>query len=323
MKVAIENNPYIWHNKVNTHNMLKTIILLITTLIVIPVIAFYFDEPLTLLQKDSLVFALFLMFGVAMYCFVVGELTHNNSQVDKLWSIVPIGYATFFAYVSDWQPRVTLMAFLVAVWGIRLTYNFSRRGAYSWKFWSGEEDYRWQVLRNDPMFNSKWKWTAFNLFFICLYQNGLILMFTLPAVKAMDSNRPLSFWDYFLTGLILIAIAVEYIADQQHYDYQTEKYRRINSGEPLEDVYADGFVSSGLWKYSRHPNYAAEQSIWVLFYFFSVIATGHVLNWSAAGCLLLILLFQGSADFSEKISTSKYKKYEEYIKSTGRFFPKF
>lgn len=302
--------------------MLKTIILLITTLIVIPVVAFYFDEPLTPLQKNSLAVAVMLMLGVAAYCFIVGELTRNNSQVDKLWSIVPIGYAAYFAYASAWQPRVTLMALLVAVWGIRLTYNFSRRGAYSWKFWSGEEDYRWQVLRNDPMFNSKWKWTAFNLFFICLYQNGLILLFTLPAVKAMDSTLPLTIWDYVLASLILLTIAIEYIADQQQYDYQTEKYRRIKSGEPLEGSYSDGFVSNGLWKYSRHPNYAAEQTIWVLFYLFSVIATGHILNWSAAGCLLLILLFQGSADFSEKISAGKYPKYGAYIKSTGRFFPK-
>jgi steroid 5-alpha reductase family enzyme len=302
--------------------MLKTIILLITTLLVIPVVAFYFDEPLTTLQKDSLTFATMLMLGVAAYCFVVGELTHNNSQVDKLWSIVPIAYASYFAYASDWQPRVTLMALLVAVWGIRLTYNFSRRGAYTWKFWSGEEDYRWQVLRNDPMFNGKWKWMAFNLFFICLYQNGLILLFTLPAVKAMDSELPLTLWDYALAVLILLAIAIEYIADQQQYDYQSEKYRRINSGEPLEGAYADGFVSSGLWKHSRHPNYAAEQSIWVLFYFFSVIATGQFLNWSAAGCLLLILLFQGSADFSEKISAGKYKNYTTYLNKTGRFFPK-
>ncbi len=302
--------------------MLKTIIILLVTLFVIPVLAFYFDEPLSVVQRNTIIQSVIVMLCVAAYCFVVGEVTNNNSQVDKLWSIVPIFYSAYFAYASNWQPRILLMAVLVAVWGIRLTYNFSRRGAYSWKFWSGEEDYRWQVLRQDPLFGSKWKWTAFNLFFICLYQNALILFFTFPAVKAMESKMPLTIIDFILAAIILIAILIEYMADQQQYDFQTEKHRRIKQGEALSDAYINGFLSQGLWKYSRHPNYAAEQTIWVLFYLFSIIATGHFLNWSAVGCLLLILLFQGSADFSEKISASKYENYSNYIKHTGRFFPK-
>ncbi len=303
--------------------MLKTILLLITALIVIPLCAFYFDQPLTTLQAHMLKVSTYMMLGVAAYCFIVGELTNNNSQVDKLWSIVPIFYALYFAYASTWQPRVTLMAILVAIWGIRLTYNFSRRGAYSWKFWTGEEDYRWQVLRSDPMFNTKLKWSAFNLFFICLYQNGLILLFTLPALMASASESGLCIWDYLLTFLFIGAVIIEYIADQQQYNFQTEKYRRINSNETLSNGYENGFVSSGLWKIVRHPNYAMEQLIWIVFYLFSIVATGKILNWSAVGCILLLLLFQGSADFSEKISTGKYPKYKDYIKNTGRFFPKF
>ena len=72
----------------------------------------------------------------------------------------------------------------------------------------------------------------------------------------------------------------------------------------------------------RHPNYMAEQAIWVCVYFFSVIATGAWINWSLAGCLLLIILFQGSSDFSEAISAEKYPLYKEYQKKVGRFIPK-
>jgi steroid 5-alpha reductase family enzyme len=71
----------------------------------------------------------------------------------------------------------------------------------------------------------------------------------------------------------------------------------------------------------RHPNYAAEQSIWIVFYFFSVVATGQWINWSIAGCLLLIVLFVGSSDFSESISKEKYPLYERYMKSVSRFLP--
>lgn len=303
--------------------MLKTIILLIAALVIIPLTAFYFDVPLTSLQITMLHTSVYVMLAVAAYCFIVGELTHNNSQVDKLWSILPIFYAGYFAYASGVNDRVTLMAILVAIWGIRLTYNFSRRGAYSWKFWGGEEDYRWQVLRKEPMFNTRLKWALFNLLFICLYQNTLILLFTLPSAMVACSDAPLNKWDYILALLILATIAIEFIADQQQWNYQKEKYRRIKAGEPLEGIYKDGFVSSGLWKYVRHPNYAAEQTVWILFYCFSIVATGKWLNWSAAGCILLILLFQGSADFSEKISASKYDAYSDYQKRAGKFLPKF
>jgi steroid 5-alpha reductase family enzyme len=72
----------------------------------------------------------------------------------------------------------------------------------------------------------------------------------------------------------------------------------------------------------RHPNYFSEQSIWLVFYLFSVAASGRWLNWSVMGIILLLLLFQGSADFSEKISAEKYPAYKDYLKRVPRFLPK-
>lgn len=80
----------------------------------------------------------------------------------------------------------------------------------------------------------------------------------------------------------------------------------------MEGQYASGFISSGLWGKMRHPNYMAEQAIWVSLYLFSVAATGAWINWSIAGCLLLVTLFQGSSDFSEAISVEKYPNYKRY-----------
>ncbi|MFN5008647.1 MAG: DUF1295 domain-containing protein, partial [Bacteroidota bacterium] len=111
-------------------------------------------------------------------------------------------------------------------------------------------------------------------------------------------------------------------ADQQQYDFQTEKYRRINAGEDL-GPYAAGFVSTGLWAKVRHPNYAAEQSIWIVFYLLGAHATGEWINWSIAGAVLLVILFKGSSDFSEEISSNKYPQYKEYQQNVGRFIPKW
>jgi steroid 5-alpha reductase family enzyme len=67
---------------------------------------------------------------------------------------MPGVYAWAMAYMSGFAPRQTLAASLVTVWGIRLTFNFARKGGYSWKFWEGEEDYRWAIVRRNPLFKS-------------------------------------------------------------------------------------------------------------------------------------------------------------------------
>lgn len=302
--------------------MIRTILILIFTLIILPIFAFYFDQPLNTLQKETLQVLLYIMLGTAIFAFVLGELTKNTSQVDKIWSIMPIIYVWYVAYASSWNERIVLMAILVSIWGIRLTYNFSRRGAYKLKFWEGEEDYRWEVLRQNPALSGKWRWTLFNLFFICLYQMTLILLFSLPALVVMQSTDvPLGIFDYVLAALMLGFILIETIADQQQWNFQNEKHRLLKAGEKLKEPYSLGFTHTGLWKYMRHPNYMAEQSVWIVFYFFSVAATGRWLNWSVAGVMLLLILFKGSSDFSEDISAKKYPEYKNYQKKVARFIP--
>lgn len=302
--------------------MLITILLLILSLIVVPFVSFYFGTPLNVSQDEILSFMFNAVGIVIAYCFVVGEFTRNNSQVDKLWSIIPIYYVWQMTSLGDFPDRMILMSCLVSFWGARLTFNFARRGAYTWKFWSGEEDYRWEILRKRPGFTNRFVWMLFNLFFISGYQNVLIFLFTLPILSALDSRAPqtLQIADLILAFLIVLAVVLEFIADQQQYEFQTEKHRRIKSGEEL-GPYAKGFIDKGLWGLVRHPNYAMEQSIWVLFYGFSIVSTGEWINWSLPGCALLIVLFKGSSDFSEAISAEKYPEYAAYQKRVPRFIP--
>ncbi len=303
--------------------MLKTILLLIVTLVLVPLVSFQFDEPLSEMQWHLLRNCLFIALGAALTCFATSEITRNCSQVDKIWSLLPIVYVWYITAETGCSERMVLMACLVTVWGARLTFNFARRGAYSIRFWSGEEDYRWGVLRKNPALNTPIRWMLFNLFFISLYQNGLILLFCLPILMAAAMpDLPLYGADYILAAAFLLFVIIETIADQQQWNFQKEKWRQIKAGEKTRGEYAQGFVSSGLWKWVRHPNFMAEQAIWICFYLFSVAVTGRWFNWSVAGSLLLLLLFQGSSDFSEGISASKYPAYADYQKRTGRFFPK-
>ena len=260
----------------------------------------------------------------ALFCFVVGELTRNNSQMDKLWSLLPIAYTWVIAVRGGMSTRLVVMAVLATLWGMRLTFNFARKGAYTLKFWEGVEDYRWSVLRAKKEFQPRWKWMLFNLFFISIYQNTLVLMTTFPALVLMNVELPFGWVDGLAAALMLGFIIYETIADEQQWAFQSTKWKLIGEGKKLEELpapYNLGFNTTGLWSRSRHPNYFAEQGTWCAFYLFSVAGGIGLINWSIIGALLLIVLFLGSSAFAEEISAGKYPQYANYCQQVPKFFP--
>jgi steroid 5-alpha reductase family enzyme len=302
--------------------IITTALLLGITLLVVPLFSYFFGTSLGPAEWEAINRLLIIAGVVAALTFIIGEITNNNSQVDKIWSLIPIAYTWVIADYGNYSIRLIIMSILVTLWGVRLTANFAMKGAYQWRFWGGEEDYRWQVLRQKPEFKPRWKWTLFNLLFISGYQNALILFFTLPTIIALQNpDVPIGILDYVAAALMLFFIIYEMIADIQHWNFQSKKWAQIQAGKVLSDEYKKGFLDKGLWAYSRHPNYFAEQAIWVSFYLFSVAAGGQWFNWSIAGCLLLVVLFQGSSNFSEEISNGKYPAYAAYQKRVPRFIP--
>jgi steroid 5-alpha reductase family enzyme len=304
-------------------------VLLGLSIIACPVLYFLVGPSFNALQLETFWILLIIAGGSALYCFVVGEISHNNSQMDKLWSILPVAYLWVIAGKGGFSPRLLMMASLVTLWGIRLTFNFARKGAYHLKFWEGKEDYRWQVLREKKEFQPHWKWVLFNLFFISIYQNVLVLLIALPALASMSSDAAFGWVDSLASGLLLFFLAYETIADEEQWRFQKEKWSLIRGGKKLEELplpYSRGFNTVGLWKVSRHPNYLGEQGIWLSFYLFSIGALGsfgvrYLFNWSIVGALLLVVLFLGSSSFAEEISSSKYPDYARYQKEVSRYFP--
>ncbi|CAJ1453019.1 unnamed protein product [Effrenium voratum] len=245
--------------------------------------------------------------------------TSDPSIVDRLWSIMPWLYTWHWFLSSCWSGqangRLLLMALLATMWGVRLTYNFYIKGGFS-----GGEDYRWAVVRR---WYPGWQWEVFNLVFICCFQQVAVMAFTVPAVAALQSTAPLQVADLLSAALFVALFIGETVADKQMFEFQTEKYRRKAAGEPLKE-YTDGFIQSGLWAYSRHPNYFCEVSMWWVFYLFSIPASGKVFNWTIWGAIFLSGLFVipgASLDITEALSTSKYPEYAKYQQRVSKFFP--
>jgi steroid 5-alpha reductase family enzyme len=263
-----------------------------------------------------------LMLTVAVVCFLVSEITRNYSQVDKLWSLMPVIYSliTLVAFPS---PRLWIMSSLVTIWGFRLSFNFYRKGGYNLIPWKGEEDYRWQIMRQQPILKRRISFSLFNLFFISFYQHFLILLFSTPLlIAAKYPDTGLNLTDILAASLMLLFIVVETISDNQQFRFQKLKRDIEGSEKPSSVSLKKGFLSDGLWRFVRHPNFASEQVIWISFYLFGVAASGKWINWTLAGPFLLVILFLGSTELTERISSKKYPGYATYKKEVPKFIPR-
>jgi steroid 5-alpha reductase family enzyme len=241
--------------------------------------------------------------------WLASVVTGNVSQVDRLWSIAPPLYVGWFAAQAGFaNVRLDVMTVLTALWGARLTYNFARKGGYR----PGSEDYRWPVLRRrmGPVL-----FQVFNATFIAPYQNLLLLLLALPAWAAQRS--PFGVGDGVATAAFLLFLVGETVADEQQWRFHVDKQARKARGEAVPAE----FVTTGLFRWSRHPNFFCEQAMWWTIYLFSVTSGAAWLNASIVGPVLLTLLFQGSTAFTERLTLEKYPSYAAYKRTTSRLVP--
>jgi steroid 5-alpha reductase family enzyme len=266
-----------------------------------------------MLSRMSPLTVILLVSGAACaFAWLASLVSGDTSWVDRSWSILPVIYVWIFASAAHLDnARLDVMAALVSVWGARLTFNFARKGGYS-----GVEDYRWGVLRSSM---PKWQFQLFNLYFIVIYQNVILVLLALPAWTAYQ-NRDTAFsvLDAVLAAAFLAFTITETVADEQQWRFQTWKRDEIAAGRSP----SPRFVESGLFRYSRHPNYFFEIAQWWIFFLFAAVAAQSVLQWSVIGALLLSLLFGGSTAFTEKITLSRYPEYALYQQRTSAIVPR-
>jgi steroid 5-alpha reductase family enzyme len=265
-------------------------------------------------NTDPLTSALWAAGGFAVLCWVLSIMTREYSWVDRLWSITPPLYALHFAAHAGFSDaRLSLMAALAVLWGVRLTYNFARKGGYK----GGGEDYRWSEIRQK--IGPVW-FQVLNATFLAPFQNYLLLLIVVPSYGAYRSaGAPLHGLDYAAATAFVIFLIGESVADEQQWKFQRAKHAAIARGETPPSA----FITTGLFRCSRHPNFFCEQAMWWAYYVFSVAAGAGWLNSTIVGAVLLTLLFQGSTHLTEKISARKYPAYAGYQRTTSRLIPWF
>jgi steroid 5-alpha reductase family enzyme len=198
----------------------------------------------------------------------------NASIYDPYWSVAPLAIAAFWllnpASINDIGLREAVVLILLAFWSVRLTFNWLRR-------WRGlnHEDWRYEYLREKTG-------RAFGLVnFLGIHLFPTVLVFSgclsLYAVLITGINS-FGLLDCLAIVVTAMAILIETKADRQLHDFISVNTKK---GQLL---------SSGLWGYSRHPNYFGEVLFWWGLFLFA-LAANITYWWTIIGPVMITLLF--------------------------------
>lgn len=279
-------------------------------------------------QADAYNATLALMVGVFALVFVASTWNDNYSWVDRSWSIVPVLYTWIIVLFKvregagggggggvgallDTPPVLFLAA--VTLWGIRLTYNFYRRGGYR----RGGEDYRWNHVRTWPLMGNPVVWTLFNLCVISFFQTWLLWAITLPMLSLpLEAASAL---DHLYVGVFLALLFWETVCDNQQWRFHQQK------AASREGVLKYGFCVTGTFGFSRHLNVFCEGSMWVTLATAAWCRRGSPMPlWQWAGSVALVVLVHFSTGvITERLTKRKYPLYAVYQRTTPMLFPAF
>jgi steroid 5-alpha reductase family enzyme len=249
------------------------------------------NEILWVLVASSLVMA-----GV----WEVQRRTRNTGFVDVAWSALMAAAAVWYSATGEgaFVPRLVL-AMLGGIWGSRLALYLLARVLHE------AEDGRYRFMRQH------WQDNQFKHFLFFQFQALLVLLFSLPFWAA--AQNPV---DGF-TGWVIAAIAVwalslgaESIADRQLDRFRSDP---TNRGKTCR---------SGLWRYSRHPNYFFE---WTHWFAYLLLAIGGPMAWLALigpVLMLISLCWLTGIPFTEaQALRSRGDDYRRYQRETSVFVP--
>lgn len=243
--------------------------------------------------------ALVVILGIGIASWLLSVQRNDVSFVDSLWSLFFLAAAGVFAFAEETLSlRGALVLTLVTIWSLRLSVYITSRN------WGEPEDYRYQTIRanNEPGF-------AFKSLYIVFGLQGVLAWFVaMPLLPAITSDVPLNALDLAAALLWITGFVFEAGGD---YQLATFKANKESRGRVL---------NTGLWRYTRHPNYFGDFCIWWSFYLFAVASGGW---WSIASPLLMsiLLLKVSGVAMLENTITDRRPGYADYIRNTNAFFP--
>lgn len=255
-------------------------------------------EQITALAWPGLAVAL----GLTSLVWLASLVKRDASIIDIFWGL---GFVTLAWFYRSRIPvdsfRQTLVPLLVTLWGLRLAIYIL------WRNRGRDEDYRYVAMRK------KWgaRFPLLSLVIVFWLQGFLFWVIGMPLLQVQISRQPIGISWLDLVGLGLFAIGFFFEAVG---DFQLARFKAnpANKGKVLD---------RGLWRYTRHPNYFGDATLWWGFGCFALATPGS--SWTLISPLLMSLLIikvSGVALLERGLGSTK-PEYRDYVRRTSAFFP--
>ena len=238
--------------------------------------------------------------------FAGSRTLHNSSCYDPYWSVLPPYLAVFWLVAADTpgveDGRAVLLLIVIFFWAIRLTGNW----LYDWPGLH-HEDFRYAPLRDGAgKLEAVVDFAAIHLFPTLIVFAALVPAYAVLARPGDELN--------WLDGVALVigigAAVLQFVSDAQMRTFI--KVRQ--PGQAME---------SGLWAWSRHPNYFGEISFWFSLAFFGIAGSPEDWWWLLAGAVAMTVMFQAaSIPMMEKRSLERRPNYQDVIDRIPRLVPR-
>lgn len=238
-----------------------------------------------------------LIFGLLGWfvSLVRGKVSHVDSMWSLFFLLASLVYAGFALPIVA---RAQVVLVLVFVWSLRLSVFITWRN-------KGHEDHRYETIRQNNEPNFKFK----SLYIVFAFQAVLAWVIAIVLWPAITLETPPTMLDYVAIVLTVLGLCWEVMADWQLTNFKAQP---SNQGKVLD---------TGLWRYSRHPNYFGECCVWWGFYLFALSAGAW---WTIVSPLLmtLLLLKVSGVSLLESTIVERRPAYAVYIKRTSAFIPR-
>jgi len=229
---------------------------------------------------------------------------NDASVADVCWGLGFVLLAWLDCLLSPTlTPRSWLVALLVTLWGARLSTHIFRRNH------GKGEDPRYRAMRASHAENFWWR----SLFTVFWLQGAIVWFVALPLLAAVRAARPVAFTGLDGFGCLVFAVGFgfEVVGDRQLRRFRADP---SNRGQVLE---------SGLWRYTRHPNYFGDATLWWGLYAIAAATPGGWLTLLSPALMTFLLMRVSGVTLLEQSLTASKPGYREYIARTPAFFPWF
>lgn len=247
---------------------------------------------------DLVIHMALMIFIYVNAVFILAWIIRDNGIMDIAWGIGFILIAWYGLFQTQSADiRQWAVTILVTLWALRLSGHIFTRNL------GRDEDFRYKNWRE--------QWGKFAIlrsyFQVYVLQGTLIIVFSAPIwIVHLYSSGDLFFWDYLGAVIWLAGWLIESVADYQLLRFKNQK-------DKSSDI-----MQSGLWKYSRHPNYFGESVTWWGFGFIAVsVPYGWITLLSPALLTFFLLRVSGVSMLEKKYDDNP--EYQQYREETSAF----